>query len=74
MTAKRSCVGGALTIVERDLRAAREGREPPSPSALSEGTRYEPLGANELPEEAQLQPIFTGEADSERRSDASADR
>lgn len=74
MTAKRSCVGGALTIVERDLRAAREGREPPSPSALSEGTRYEPLGANELPEKAQLQPIVTGEADSERRSGASADR
>jgi hypothetical protein len=43
MTAKRACVGGALTIVERDMKAHKEGGAIPPPSALCEGTRYEAL-------------------------------
>ena len=44
LTVKHAAVGGALTIVSRDARAAKAG-EAMSDDALVAGTRYEPLTA-----------------------------
>lgn len=42
LTVKRGCVGGALTIVQRDIDGARCGTTP-TLAALADGTSYDPL-------------------------------
>ena len=40
---KHSAVGGALTIVQRDMEARKQGGGEPLLHSLAEGTRYEPV-------------------------------
>ena len=43
LNVKHAAVGGALTIVARDIAAAKAGEAPPSLQALAEGTAYDRL-------------------------------
>ena len=43
LAVKHSAVGGALTIVQRDMEARKQGGGEPLLHSLAEGTRYEPV-------------------------------
>ena len=47
LTVKHAAVGGALTIVSRDIAAHKAGGEALSEAALADGTRYEALAGDE---------------------------